>query len=265
MAAWFKKEMDYARQSLEEVSQAAIERAGEKLDGVVREGIAQASGELREIVQGTSREVDAKLDKISAELHSQRQFTKDDIRELVDYAADRVATTMDERIQVMKTEITALVQERVEYLKSEVDSFFIRRQQDLARERRRLFANILIAVVASLLMGAVSLMYHRLPQGGLDMFGLFRAVFVSLSGGYGVYLLVKFALKYARMAEHKKDLVFIAMKYWGVLRPESLFSHVLLLLLLLALAAVLFFPEQLARWSGNEVLLRWAQGPRGGT
>ena len=35
-------------------------------------------------------------------------------------------------------------------MKSEVDSFFIRRQQDLARERRRLLVNVLIAVLASL-------------------------------------------------------------------------------------------------------------------
>ncbi|MCE5180766.1 MAG: hypothetical protein LLG15_03100 [Betaproteobacteria bacterium] len=262
--AWFEKEMDYARESLEQVSRTAIEEAAVKLDDVVREGIVQASDELREVVSGASREVDAKLDKISAELHSQRQFTKDDVKELVDYAADRLGATIDNRVRVMKTEITGLVQDRVEYLKHEVDSFFIQRQQDLARERRRLIANILIAVTASVVMGGLSLMYHRaMLGGGLDMYGLFRVVFLSLTGGYGVYLLVKLVLKYRSMAEHKKDLVFLAMKYWGVLRPESVFGHVLLILILLVFYAVLFFPQEIAHWIGNETLIRWVSVLRG--
>ena len=261
--AWFEKEMDYARESLEQVSRTAIDEAAEKLDGVVREGIVQASGELREVVSGASREVDAKLDKISAELHSQRSLTKDDVKELVDYAADRLGATIDDRVRVMKVEITGLVQDRVEYLKREVDGFFIQRQQDLARERRRLIANILIAVAASITMGALSLMYHRALLGGVDMYSLFRVVFLSLTGGYGVYLVVKLVLKYRSMSEHKKDLVFLAMKYWGVLRPESVFGHVLLILMLLVLYAVLFFPLEIADWLGNETLIRWVSGLHG--
>lgn len=261
--AWFEKEMDYARESLEQVSRTAIDLAAEKLNGVVQDGIKEASGELREAVLDASREVDVKLDKISAELHSQRQFTKDDVKELVDYAAGKLGATIDDRVRVMKEEITGLVQERVEYLKSEVDNFFIQRQQDLARERRRLIANILIAVAASVVMGALSLTYHRALLGGMDIYGLFRVVFLSLTGGYAVYLLVKLVRRYRSMSEHKKDLVFLAMKYWGVLRPESVFGHVLLILILLALYAVLFFPLEIAQWIGNETLIRWVSGLRG--
>ncbi|MBZ0104324.1 MAG: hypothetical protein K8H84_01720 [Sulfuricella denitrificans] len=260
---WFQKEMDYARENLEQVSRTAIDHASEKLDGVVREGIAQASGEMREVVLDASREVDAKLDKISAELHSQRQFTKSDVREMVDYAADRLGQAMDERTRVMKAEIAALVQEKVEYLKHEVDAFFIQRQQDLARERRRLIANVLIAVTASLAMGILSLMFHRVGEGSLDMLGIFRIVFASLGGGYLVYLLVNMVIKYRRMSEHRKDFVFLTMKYWGILRPESLFSHALLLAVLAAMGALLFFPEYLGRWLGSETLLRWAAQIKG--
>ncbi|MFA5243147.1 MAG: hypothetical protein WC029_14015 [Sulfuricella sp.] len=255
---WFQKEMDYARENLEQVSRTAIDHASDKLDGVVREGIAQASGEMREVVLGASREVDAKLDKISAELHSQRQFTKSDVREMVDYAADRLGVAMDERTRVMKSEITSLIQEKVEYLKHEVDAFFIQRQQDLARERRRLIANVLIAVTASLAMGILSLMFHRVGEGRVDMLGIFRIVFASLGGGYLVYLLVNMVIKYRRMSEHRKDFVFLTMKYWGILRPESLFSHALVAVVLLVFGALLFFPEYLGRWLGSETLLHWA-------
>ena len=261
--AWFEKEMDYARENLEAVSRTAIDLAGEKLTGVVQTGLAQASGELREAVLGASREVDRKLDKISVELHNQRQFTKDDVVELVDYAAEKLGATIDNRVRVMRDEITSLMQDRVEYLKREVDAFFIQRQQDLARERRRLIANILIAVTASVVMGALSLAYHRALLGGTDVYGLFRVVFLSLSGGYGVYLLAKLVHKYRQMTEHKKDLVFLAMKYWGVLRPESIFGHVLLILILIALYTVLFFPQEVAQWIGNEALIRWVSGLRG--
>ncbi|MDD5330034.1 MAG: hypothetical protein PHX38_08520 [Sulfuricella sp.] len=261
--AWFEKEMDYARESLEQVSRTAVETAAEKLNVVVRDGIAQASGELREVVLGASQEVDAKLDKISAELHSQRQFTKDDVIALVDYATDKLGLTIDERVRVIKLEITALVQDRVEYLKHEVDAFFIQRQEDLARERRRLIANILIAVTASVVMGALSLMYHRALLGGTDMYGLFRVVFLSLTGGYAAFLLVKLVRKYRQMTEHKKDLVFLAMKYWGVLRPESVFGHVLLILILIALYAVLFFPMEIANLLGSQTLIRWVNSLHG--
>lgn len=261
--AWFEKEMDYARESLGQVSRDAIEHASDKLDGVVREGIAQASGEVRDVVLQASREVDAKLDKISAELHSQRQFTKADVREMVDYAADRLGAAMDERTRVMRAEIAALVQEKVEYLKHEVDAFFIQRQEDLARERRRLIANVLIAVAASLAMGALSLMFHRVDRSGLDLLGVFRVVFASLGGGYMVYMLVNLMRRYRLMSEHRKDMVFLTMKYWGILRPESLFIHVALLVVLLLLAALLFFPEYLGHWLGSETLLRWAGAMHG--
>jgi hypothetical protein len=250
---WFEKEMDYARQSLEKVSEHAIERAGVRLDATVQE----ASKELREIIVGASREVDTKLDKISDELHSQRQFTKSDVKELVDYAAEKLGATVDARIVVMKDEITALVQEKVEYFKHEVDNFFVQRQQDLARERRRLIANVLIAVVAAFVMGWVSLMYHRVLGGTMDLFGVFRAVFVALAGGYGVYMVVSWVRRYRRMSEHRKDLMFLTVKYWGVLKPENLFGHLMWVVVLLVLYGVIFYPEVLARYTGSEALLKW--------
>lgn len=256
---WVENKLDYAGDRLER----AVEHAAEQMNGVVREGIAQAGGELRDVLLDTSREVDAKLDKISVELHNQRSFTKTDVKELVDYAAEKLGLTLDERVRVMRTEITELVQEKVEYLKSEVDAFFIQRQQDLARERRRLLTNILIAVAASVMVAVVSYVYHRVGEGSLDVFGLFRIVFVSLSGGYAVYLVVNLMMKYFRMTEHRKDLVYLATRYWGVLRPQSVFGHVLILLVIAVLYVALFFPEILSQVGIPESLRNWF-GKEGG-
>jgi F0F1-type ATP synthase membrane subunit b/b' len=255
--AWFEKEMNYAKDSLAEVSGNAIDRAGERLTGVVKDGVAQAGTELREVIQHAGQEIDAKLDKISHELHNQRQFTKDDVREMVDYAADKLSTVLDERVQVAKKEISELVEEKVEYFKEEVDDFFIRRQADLARERRRLFANVVIAVMASMLVGAVSYMYQRFMGGGLDLFGIFRIVFASLTGGYVVYLGISLIRRWMTMSEHKKDAMYLTMRYWGVLRPESIFMNLVLLCVAALIFGLVLFPGILAQIPGGKFILDW--------
>ena len=248
--AWFKKEMDYARERLEEVSQSAIEHAGEKLGVVVKSGIGEASGELREIVVAASREVDEKLDKIATELTNQRQFTKSDVKELVDYAAQQFGVTIDQRVAVVRAEITGLVHEKVEYFKHEIDTFFIRRQQDLARERRRLISNIAIAIAASLVMALVSFAVHRGSAGGVNVFSVFRIAFLSLTAGYAVFLAAKFISRYLRMTEHRKDLTYLAARYWGVLRPGSIAGHAVLIALLVLISIVLLFPDAISAWFG---------------
>ena len=258
--AWFEKEISYAKDSLSEVSEQAIDRAGERLTGVVKDGVAQAGQELREVIQHAGEEIDAKLDKITQELHNQRQFTKDDVRELVDYAADKLSTVLDERVAVARREFSDLVQEKVEYFKLEVDDFFVRRQEDLARERRRLFFNVLIAVSASFLVGGVSWLYHRVVGGTLDIFGIFRILFASLTGGYVVYLAISLVRRWMTMSEHKKDAMYLTMRYWGVLRPESIFMNLVLLCVLALLFGLLLFPDVLTALPGGKALLDAVQG-----
>lgn len=253
--ALFEKSISYAKNSLAEVSREAIDRAGERLSGVVKDGVAQAGSELREVILQASHEIDTKLDKISEELHAQRQFTKDDVRELVDYAGERLGSLMDERIVRAKLEISELVQDKVEYFKREVDGFFIERQRDLARERRRLFINVAIAVLASLSLGFVSWLYHQYLGGEFDVFATFRIVFASLAGGYAVWLAVKLLRRWLSMSEHRKDTLFLVSRYWGVLRPESIFGTVLLVCLMAVLVGFLLFPDQVAHLTGSEALL----------
>ena len=179
---------------------------------------------------------------------------------MVDYAADKLSGVLDERVAVAKREISSLVQEKVEYLKQEIDDFFIRRQHDLARERRRLFVNVLIAVGASLLLGAVSWIYHRWIGGALDIFGVFRILFASLTGGYLVYLIISFARHWLTMSEHRKDAMYITMRYWGVLRPESVFLNVLLICVLALLLGLLLFPDVLTALPGGKALLEFVRG-----
>ena len=254
--ALFDKTIDHAKESLAEVSREAIDLAGERLADVVKVGVSQAGTELKDVIWQASQEIDAKLDKISDELHEQRQFTKDDVRELVDYAGEKLGTLMDERIVRAKSEISDLVQEKVEYFKREVDSFFIERQRDLARERRRLFINVAVAVLASLSLGFISWLYHQYLGGGLDVFAIFRIVFASLAGGYTAYLAVKLIRRWLSMSEHSKDTPFLVRRYWGVLRQESIFGTVVLVCLMAVLVGFLLFPDQIAQLTGSEKWLK---------
>jgi hypothetical protein len=255
--AIFGKSIEQARDSLAEVSREAIDHASDKLSAVVKDGVTQAGGEMRDAILHASHEIDAKLDKISDEIHAQRQFTKDDVRELVDYAGDKLGALLDARMAVAKAEISELVQDKVEYFKREIDGFFIERQRDLARERRRLVINIVIAVLASVSLGFVSWVYHQYLGGGMDLFALFRIVLASLAGGYGAWLAVRLIRRWMAMSEHKKDTLFLVSRYWGVLRPEGIFGTVLIVCLIAVLVGFLLFPEQIVRLTGNTQLLQW--------
>ena len=233
----FEKTIDYARESLIAASEAAVDRAGDRLS---------------QVVDNASQAIDEKLDKISQELHSQRSMTKDDVREMVDYAAERLTVVLDDRIAAMRRETAGLVEEKTEYFKAEIDAFFIKRQQDLARERRRLLINIVLASGAALAVGAVSLFYKGIREW--DLLTVFRVVMASLAGGYGVWLVLSLLRGWLRMTEHKKDLVFVAARYWGWLRPASVFSSLVVLAILLLLSLVLMFPNETLELIGKPIL-----------
>ena len=233
----FEKTIDYARESLIAASEAAVDRAGDRLG---------------QVVDNASQAIDEKLDKISLELHEQRSMTKDDVRDMVDYAAERLTVVLDDRIAAMRREIAGLVEEKTEYFKAEIDAFFIKRQQDLARERRRLLLNIALASGAALAVGAVSLFYKGIQEW--DLLTVFRVVLASLSGGYAVWLILSMLRGWLRMTEHRKDMVFLAARYWGWLRPASVFSTLLMLAILAILSVALMFPHETLDLIGQPIL-----------
>ena len=102
----------------------------------------------------------------------------------------------------------------------------------------------------------MSWLYHQYLGGGLDVFAIFRIVLASLMGGYTAYLAVKLLRRWLSMSEHKKDTLFLVSRYWGVLRPESIFGTVILVCLMAVLVGLLLFPDQIAHLTGSEKWLR---------
>jgi hypothetical protein len=66
------------------------------------------------------------------------------------------------------------------------------------------------------------------------------------------------------MTEHKKDMVFLAARYWGWLRPASIFSTLLILIILALLSLVLVFPHEALQLIGQPILQPSAEIRLGG-
>jgi hypothetical protein len=113
---------------------------------------------------------------------------------------------------------------------------------DLARERRRLLLNIVLATGAALAVGAVSLFYKGIREW--DLLTVFRVVLASLAGGYSVWLVLSLLRGWLRLSEHRKDMFFLAARYWGWLRPASIFTTLLIMATLMLLSLALIFPNE---------------------
>ena len=96
--------------------------------------------------------------------------------------------------------------------------------------------------VAALAVGAVSLFYKGIQEW--DLLTVFRVVLASLAGGYSVWLVLSLLRGWLRLSEHRKDMVFLAARYWGWLRPASIFSTLAILLILALLSLALIFPHE---------------------
>ena len=123
---------------------------------------------------------------------------------------------------------------------------------DLGRERRRLALNIVLATGAALAVGAVSLFYKGIREW--DLLTVFRVVLASLAGGYSVWLVLSLVRGWLRMTEHRKDMVFLAARYWGWLRPASIFSTLIILAILALLSLALIFPHEALQLIGQPIL-----------
>jgi len=62
-----------------------------------------------------------------------------------------------------------------------------------------------------------------------------------------VYLAASILNRWLAMSEHRKDALYLAARYWGWLRPGSLFSTFLFLIVIALFALVLLFPDDAIR------------------
>ena len=207
MANWFKEE---------------ITQFGETVDGSI---------------QNASNKIQEHMDAVGTKLNEQRSLTKSDVESLIDYAAQKFGSAIDERIEKAKTETALLVSEKINEMRVQLT--------DATNEQKRVaLRNAMVAILAAIIVGAVSLIYRRLFHGELDLLTVFRAIVLALACGQGIWLLTKFITGYLQANQNKKNLILVGGQYLGAFRVKGAIGHMLLFIAVLAFWTVLnFWPQ----------------------
>lgn len=190
-----------------------------------REEIDQFGARCEGAVKLAGQQLNETVQQISAELHEQRKFTKDDIRELVDYAADRFGESLDQRIEKLRIESSLLVSQKIAQVRTELT--------EAANEQKRVAVrNATVAVGASFLVGLVSLFYRKYLHGDIDLMDVFRSTMLAMAVGYMMWLLFKHAGAYLQSSRFKRNAVITGLGYLDVLRPKGVIGQVVILALM---------------------------------
>ena len=165
-------------------------------------------------IQKASSEIQKHIDKVGSEISSQRQYTKDDIKDLIDYAAEKLGATVDERVALAKHEVSSLLVEKISLIRTELESAAI-------RSRRTLWANVGLSVGAAVAMAIVGIVYRKITIEELDVFWLFRVLLLSAATGTGLFAILKTLNQWHSLNREKKNAITVAIGYLGALRPNG--------------------------------------------
>jgi hypothetical protein len=225
------------RDELEQVKGAIDNVVDTKLSPMIGGAISQASAELGNVVKQASDQLQSNIIFLSNEIHDQRRVTRDDIMLLIDYAAEKIGQTVDERIAVAKHEVSLLVTEKIAHVRGELEEAAV-------RSRKTLYFNLSVSVLTALSMAAIGLVYRKITLNELDVFSLFRLLLLSSAAGTGLFSALKLFAGWRGMNRTKKNVAAVAISYLGILRPNgALGMFVLSLALLLCWGYITFYPH----------------------
>lgn len=212
---------------LNQVKKVVGEIVDDQLSPLITKAIESAGQQLTSTVEVASEQLQSNIDKISKEIESHRAITKDEIKDLIDYATKQIATTVDERLKVARRETSELVLEKIDRLKFEL-------QDAAVRSRKTLYFNVAVSITAALAMAAIGIVYRKIILDELDVFSLFRVFLLSAGTGTGLFALLKMIGSWRGLNTHKKNVTSVALGYVGVLRPNSAVGLFCLALILAA-------------------------------
>lgn len=179
-----------------------------------KEEIALFGKTVDDSIQKASSEIQKHIELVGSEVSSQRQYTKEDIKELIDYTAQKFGTTIDDRVALAKQELSSLIVEKIALIRVELEDAAV-------RSRKTLWANVGISVSAAVFMAVVGLIYRKITLGQLDVFWLFRVLLLSIATGTGMFAMLKTFNQWHAMNKEKKNAITIVVGYLGALRPNG--------------------------------------------
>ncbi len=134
----------------------SIAMASAHLDQVVD----RASSSLNQVVANAGKQLNESIDRLSSEVHSHRSITKDDIKELIEFATAQMGDMLDQRISALKEETSNLINDKTQMLRQELEYAAI-------RSRKTMYTNAAISIGAALCMAVVGFFYKKMFSVGL--------------------------------------------------------------------------------------------------
>lgn len=212
---------------LQQIKAAADDVVRNSLNPALQQVIQQAGGELNSVVERAGVQIENSIATLSREVHSQRQLTSQELKDLIDYAAEKFGQTFDSRLQQARGEATQFIEERVAHLRQELEDAAV-------RSRRALYANLAISVATALCMAIVGIVYKKISMGEIDLVAAFRVLLLSAAAGTGVYSALKTVQQWLGLNRAKKNAATVVLHHLSLLRPNGAFGLFLLSLMLLA-------------------------------
>jgi len=196
-----------------------LESVGERLldsrvDPLVEKSIRQLSEEMKGSIAEASSKVEHNISLLSREIHNHRSITADEVRSLIDYSAEKFGTMIDQRVALMKAEVSDLINDKTEKIKEEL-------AEAAVRSRRVLYTNAAISCALAALVALLSFIYRRATAGELDPFFVYRVAMVGCGTFTAALALLKVVQRWRAEAPVKRGIATVALGYLGVLRPNG--------------------------------------------
>src|SRR3546814_9609161 len=109
---------------------------------------------FKEEIEHFGERLENAVKKAGHEFSSQRQLTKEDMQQLIRYAADQFGTVLDERIEKARDETRQLIQTQIVEIREQLT--------EAANEQKRAtIRNASVAIGTTIIVGMVYLFYNR--------------------------------------------------------------------------------------------------------
>lgn len=144
-------------------------------------------------------------------------------KELIDYAAKRLGETIDQRIALAKSEISALLTEKLGEIRSEL--IYVTETQ-----KKSALRNATVAIAASIAVALVSLLYRKTTAGALDLYYVFRSIALAIFAGQLVWIIAKLISNSINMSKVQKQFVLYVAQFTDAFKMKGLALHLIVML-----------------------------------
>lgn len=193
---------------------------------------------FKEEIEHFGSRLEEAIKKAGHEFSSQRQLTKEDMQQLIRYAADQFGNALDQRIEKARDEAKHLIQSQVMEIREQLT--------EAANEQKRAtFRNASVAIGATIIVGLLSLLYNRYFHGEMNLVDIFRSLFLALAAGYAAWMAFRFVQSYFQAPAIKKNAIIVGVRYFEVLKPKGAIGHLLAFALIVCVWLLLNYSDSI--------------------